>query len=167
MGGRYFPFVFCLFVYILILNVAGLFSYIFTPTSHIVLTLGLSNSIVLGATILGIGVFKGDFLSLLMPGGAPLVLGPVLVLIETASYLTRIISLGVRLAANICAGHLLLSIICGFVVNLLSLGLYPLGLGLVLLLFFIFLLEMAVAAIQAYVFCLLTSIYLADTYKLH
>ena len=104
---------------------------------------------------------QGGFFESLMPGGAPLILGPVLVLIETASYLTQIISLGVRLAANICARDLLLSIICGFVVNL------PLRLGLVLLLFFIFLLEMAVAAIQAYVFCLLTSIYLVDTYKLH
>lgn len=121
-GGRFFPFVFSLFMFILILNVAGLFPHIFTPTSHIVLTLGFSNSIVLGATIMGVWVFRGNFLSLLMPGGAPLVLGPVLVLIETVSYFTRIISLGVRLAANICAGHLLLIIICGFVGTLLNMG---------------------------------------------
>ena len=101
-----------------------------------------------------------------MPGGAPLGLAPLLVLIETVSYMSRAISLGVRLAANLSAGHLLFAILAGFGFNLLMVngfvGVFPL-----LIMVFITLLEVAVAVIQAYVFCLLTTIYLADTIVLH
>lgn len=102
-----------------------------------------------------------------MPGGAPLILGPALILIETISYLTRAISLGVRLAANLSAGHLLFGILSGFVFNILAMGGVISSIFLMLIILFIVLLEMAVAIIQAYVFCLLTTIYLADTIKLH
>lgn len=101
-----------------------------------------------------------------MPDGAPLGLAPLLVLIETVSYISRAISLGVRLAANLSAGHLLFAILAGFSFSMLTAGglisLFPL-----LIMVFITLLEMAVAVIQAYVFCLLTTIYLADTIVLH
>lgn len=101
-----------------------------------------------------------------MPSGAPLGLAPLLVLIETTSYVSRAISLGVRLAANLSAGHLLFAILAGFGFNMLIAsglaGVLPL-----LIMVFITLLEVAVAVIQAYVFCLLTTIYLADTIVLH
>lgn len=98
-----------------------------------------------------------------MPAGAPLVLTPLLALIETVSYMSRVISLGVRLAANLSAGHLLFAILAGFCFNMSSfLLIFP-----VFIMVFISLLESAVAVIQAYVFSLLTSIYLADTLVLH
>ena len=99
--------------------------------------------------------------------GAPLILAPLLVLIETVSYITRVISLGLRLAANISAGHLLFAILSGFAFNMLSNGLVILSLFPMLIMVFITLLEMMVAVIQAYVFCLLTTIYLGDTIALH
>lgn len=102
-----------------------------------------------------------------MPGGAPLVLAPFLVIIETISYVARAISLGVRLAANIIAGHLLFAIISGFTFNIMSNGLVVLSFFPMLIMIFITLLEMAVAVIQAYVFCLLTAIYLGETVALH
>ncbi len=166
-GQKYFPFVLCLFLFIVMLNVLGLFPYVFTPTVHIVVTFGLSLSILIGVTLLGFLTFKLNFLSILMPGGAPLVLAPFLVLIETLSYVSRAISLGVRLAANLSAGHLLFAIISGFAFNMLSNGLIVLSVFPMLIMIFITLLEMAVAVIQAYVFCLLTAIYLGDTVALH
>nr|YP_006576454.1 ATP synthase F0 subunit 6 [Stichopathes luetkeni]AFO73222.1 ATP synthase F0 subunit 6 [Stichopathes luetkeni] len=166
-GIKYFPFIISLFLFIVFLNVLGLFPYVFTPTVHIVVTLGLSFSIVIGVTLAGIWKFKWNFLSILMPDGAPLGLAPLLVLIETVSYISRAISLGVRLAANLSAGAFtIFAILAGFSFSMLTAGglisLFPL-----LIMVFITLLEMAVAVIQAYVFCLLTTIYLADTIVLH
>nr|YP_009139593.1 ATP synthase F0 subunit 6 [Platyzoanthus mussoides]YP_626492.1 ATP synthase F0 subunit 6 [Discosoma sp. CASIZ 168915]YP_626505.1 ATP synthase F0 subunit 6 [Discosoma sp. CASIZ 168916]ABF67624.1 ATP synthase F0 subunit 6 [Discosoma sp. CASIZ 168915]ABF67637.1 ATP synthase F0 subunit 6 [Discosoma sp. CASIZ 168916]AKF78604.1 ATP synthase F0 subunit 6 [Platyzoanthus mussoides] len=165
-GLKYFAFIISLFFFIVFLNMLGLFPYVFTPTVHIVVTLGLSFSIIIGVTLAGLWGFEWDFFSILMPGGAPLGLAPLLVLIETVSYMSRAISLGVRLAANLSAGHLLFAILAGFGFNLLMVnglvGFFPL-----LIMVFITLLEVAVAVIQAYVFCLLTTIYLADTIVLH
>ena len=166
-GQKYFPFILCLFLFIAMLNVLGLFPYVFTPTAHIVMTFGLSLSIIIAVTLSGFISFKLNFLSILMPGGVPLVLAPVLVIIETMSYMIRAISLGVRLAANISAGHLLFAILSGFAFNMLVNGLVVLSLFPMLILIFITLLEMMVAIIQAYVFCLLTTIYLGDTIALH
>ena len=166
-GEKYFPFVLCLFIFIVMLNVMGLFPYVFTPTVHIVVTFGLSFSILMGVTLLGFITFKFNFLSILMPGGAPLVLAPFLILIETLSYMSRAISLGVRLAANLTAGHLLFAIISGFAFSMLTNGLIVLSAFPLLIMVFITILEMAVAVIQAYVFCLLTAIYLGDTVALH
>lgn len=163
-GQKFFPFVLCLFLFIVVLNILGLFPYVFTPTAQIVVTFGLSLSIIVGVTILGFMAFKFNFLSILVPGGAPLVLAPFLVLIETIGYISRAVSLGMRLAANLTAGHLLFAIVSGFAFNMLSsvLSIFPL-----LIMIFITILEMAVAVIQAYVFCLLTAIYLGDTIALH
>lgn len=167
LGQRYFPFILCLFMFIAMLNILGLFPYIFTPTSHIIITFGLSLSIMIAVTILGLITFKLDFLSILMPGGVPLVLAPFLVIIETLSYIIRAISLGVRLFANITAGHLLFVIISGFAFSMISNGFFVLSVFPILILVFITLLEMMVAIIQAYVFSLLTTIYLRDTIALH
>lgn len=121
-GERYFTFILCLFIFIAMVNLFGLLPYVFTPTAHIVVTFGLSLSILIGTTLLGFLTFKWNFLCILMPGGAPLVLGPILVIIETISYFTRAVSLGVRLAANLSAGHLLFAILSEFVFNLLASG---------------------------------------------
>ena len=166
-GIKYFPFILGLFSILVWLNILGLFPYVFTVGTHIIITFGLSFSIVLSVTILGLKNFKSNFFSLLMPQGAPMILAPLLVLIETASYLSRALSLGLRLAANLSAGHLLFSILASFgfqmiVNNYLMLSLFP-----IFIMVFITILEIAVAMIQAYVFCLLTSIYLEDTVKMH
>nr|YP_009473315.1 ATP synthase F0 subunit 6 [Halichondria okadai]AVI26198.1 ATP synthase F0 subunit 6 [Halichondria okadai] len=166
-GQKYFPFILSLFLFLAMLNILGLFPYVFTPTAHLVMTFGLSLSIIIAVTISGFVSFKLNFLSILMPGGVPLVLAPVLVLIETLSYMIRAISLGVRLAANISAGHLLFAIISSFAFSMMVNGLMVLSLLTVLILVFITLLEIMVAVIQAYVFCLLTTIYLGDTIALH
>lgn len=166
-GQKYFPFVLCLFLFIVMLNILGLFPYVFTPTAHIVITFGLSLSIIIAVVLLGLINFKLKFLSMLMPGGVPLGLAPFLVIIETLSFMVRAISLGVRLAANISAGHLLFGIISGFAFTMLSSGLVVLSLFPIMILVFITLLEIMVAVIQAYVFCLLTTIYLGDTVALH
>ena len=166
-GVKYFPFVLTLFIYIGMLNILGLFPYIFTPTVHIVITFGLSVSILISVTLLGIIKFKWNFLSMFMPQGAPLGLAPLLVPIETVSYLSRALSLGLRLAANLTAGHLLFAIISGFTFTMLINGLFTLSLFPMFIMLFITILEMAVAIIQAYVFSLLTTIYLSDTISLH
>ena len=166
-GQKYFPFILCIFIFIALLNILGLFPYVFTPTAHIVMTFGLSLSIIIAVTLLGFITFKSKFLSILMPGGVPLMLAPFLVIIETISYTIRAISLGVRLAANITAGHLLFAILSGFAFNMLSNGLIILSLFPIIIMIFITLLEMMVALIQAYVFMLLTTIYLGDTIALH
>ena len=166
-GSKYFPFIISLFFVLMLLNVLGLFPYVFTVGTHIVITFGLSFSIVLAVTILGIKNFKSNFFSLLMPQGAPMILAPLLVLIETASYLSRALSLGLRLAANLSAGHLLFSILASFGFQMITNNLIMLSLFPILIMIFITILEIAVALIQAYVFCLLTSIYLEDTIKAH
>nr|APX54890.1 ATP synthase FO subunit 6 [Halichondria sp. XMU02_001_078] len=166
-GQKYFPFILSLFLFLAMLNILGLFPYVFTPTAHLVMTFGLSLSIIIAVTISGFVSFKLNFLSILMPGGVPLVLAPVLVLIETLSFMIRAISLGVRLAANISAGHLLFAIISSFAFSMMVNGLMVLSLIPILILVFITLLEIMVAVIQAYVFCLLTTIYLGDTIALH
>ena len=166
-GQKFFPFVLSFFLFIVVLNVLGLFPYVFTPTVHIIVTFGLSLSIIIGVTLLGFLTFKFNFLSILTPAGAPLGLAPFLVIVETISYVSRAISLGVRLAANLIAGHLLFAIISGFAFNMLINGLVVLSFFPMLIMIFITLLEMAVAVIQAYVFCLLTAIYLGDTVALH
>ncbi len=166
-GQKYFPLVLCIFLFIVVVNIIGLFPYVFTPTAHLVVTFGLSLSIMIAVTVLGLLAFKAGFFSILVPGGVPLVLAPFLVIIETLSYMIRAISLGVRLAANISAGHLLFAILSGFAFNLLFSGFFFLGVFPVLIMGFITLLEMMVAVIQAYVFSLLVVIYLGDTISLH
>jgi len=122
-GQVYFPFIYTLFVFILVNNLIGMVPYSFASTSHFVLTFSLSFTIVLGATILGFQKHGLEFFSLLVPAGCPLGLLPLLVLIEFISYLARNISLGLRLAANILSGHMLLNILAGFTYNIMTSGL--------------------------------------------
>src|SRR5579871_823246 len=110
-GQIYFPFIYTLFIFILVNNLIGMIPYSFASTSHFILTFALSFTIVLGATILGFQQHGLKFFSLLVPAGCPLSLLPLLVIIEFISYLTRNISLGLRLAANIFSGHMLLNIL--------------------------------------------------------
>lgn len=166
-GQKYFPLVLCIFLFLVVVNIMGLFPYVFTPTAHIVVTFGMSLSIMIAVTILGVLTFKAKFFSILVPGGVPLILAPFLVIIETLSYIIRAISLGVRLCANISAGHLLFAILSGFAFNLLFNGFFFLGAFPVFIMGFITLLELMVAVIQAYVFSLLVVIYLGDTILLH
>lgn len=169
LGQGYFPFIFVLFIFILVNNFIGMVPYSFASTSHFVLTFGLSFTIVLGATILGFYIHKLKFFSLLVPSGCPLALLPLLVLIEFISYLARNVSLGLRLAANILSGHMLLNILAGFTYNIAKTNYIYL---IVSLLPFAFItafssLELGIAVIQAQVFVVLTSGYINDSIDLH
>jgi len=168
-GQKYYPFIFTLFIFILINNLIGMVPYSFAPTSHFVLTFALSFTIVLGATILGFQKHNLKFFSLLVPAGCPLALLPLLVLIEFISYLARNISLGLRLAANITAGHMLLNILSGFVYNIMNTGILYFLIALIPLAFIIAFsgLEIGIALIQAQVFVVLTSGYIKDGLDLH
>lgn len=143
--------------------------YSFASTSHFILAFSLSFSIVLGATILGFKKHKLEFFSLFVPGGCPLGLLPLLVLIEFISYLSRAVSLGLRLAANIISGHLLLAILSGFTYNIMASGILFFFIGLLPLAFIIAFcgLEIAISFIQAQVFVVLTSSYIKDSLDLH
>jgi len=168
-GQVYFPFIFTLFVFILINNLIGMVPYSFASTSHFILAFSLSFTVVIGATILGFQKHGLEFFSLLVPAGCPLGLLPLLVLIEFISYLSRNVSLGLRLAANILSGHMLLNILAGFTYNIMTSGLIFFFLGLVPLAFIIAFsgLELGIAFIQAQVFVVLTSSYIKDGLDLH
>jgi F-type H+-transporting ATPase subunit a len=156
-------------MYILINNLVGLVPYSFAATSHFVLTFSLSFTVVLGATILGFQKHGLKFFSLFVPSGCPLALLPLLVLIEFISYLSRNVSLGLRLGANILSGHMLLNILAGFTYNIMTSGFIYLFLGLIPLAFIIAFsgLELGIAFIQAQVFVVLTSSYIKDSLDLH
>jgi len=168
-GQIYFPFIYALFVFILINNLIGLVPYSFATTSHFILTFSISFTIVLGATILGFQKHGVHFFSLFVPAGCPLGLLPLLVLIEFISYLSRNISLGLRLAANILSGHMLLSILSGFTYNIMSSGFIFFFVGLLPLAFIIAFsgLELGISFIQAQVFAVLTCSYIKDGLDLH
>lgn len=166
-GYKFFPFIFSLFLFIASLNVLGLFPYIFSSTAHIIFTFGFSFTIIIAITIMGLLKFRLDFFSLFMPTGAPLALAPLLVIVETISHIFKAISLGVRLAANISAGHLLFAILASFGFQMIMNSYYMLSLFPILIMVFITILEIAVSLIQAYVFSLLTTIYLGDALALH
>ena len=168
-GQIFFPFIFSLFVFILSNNLIGMIPYSFASTSHFVLTFSLSFTVVLGATILGFQVHGIKFFSLFVPAGCPLGLLPLLVLIEFISYLARNVSLGLRLAANILSGHMLLNILSGFTYNIMTSGPLFLLLGLIPLIFIVAFsgLELAIAFIQAQVFVVLSCSYIKDGLELH
>ena len=168
-GQVYFPFIYTLFIFILINNLIGLVPYSFATTSHFVLTFSLSFTIVLGATILGFNKHNLKFFSLFVPAGCPLALLPVLVLIEFISYLARNVSLGLRLAANILSGHMLLNILSGFTYKIMTSGVLFFVLGILPLTFIIAFssLELAIAFIQAQVFVVLSCSYIKDALDLH
>lgn len=168
-GQIYFPFIYALFTFILINNLIGMVPYSFASTSHFILTFFISFTVVLGATILGFQRHGLKFFSLFVPSGCPLGLLPLLVLIEFISYLARNVSLGLRLAANILSGHMLLNILSGFAYNIMTSGLIYFFVGIIPLIFIIAFsgLELGIAFIQAQVFVVLTSSYVKDALDLH
>lgn len=157
-GRRYFPFIFTLFVFILFNNSLGMVPYSFTPTSHIIVTFAMAAVVFVGVTIIGFVKNGTGFLKLFVPSGVPWFLLIILVPIEVISYFVRPISLSVRLFANMMAGHTMLKVFGGFVV---SLGLLA---GWAPLLFIIALtgMEIGIAMLQAYVFTVLSCLYLHD-----
>ena len=168
-GQMYFPFIYALFIYILMNNLIGMVPYSFAPTSHFILTFSISFTVVIGATILGFYIHNLKFFSLFVPLGCPLGLLPLLVLIEFVSYLARNVSLGLRLAANVLSGHLLLNILSGFTYNIMTNGFIYFFLGLIPLAFIIAFsgLEIGIAFIQAQVFVVLSCSYIKDALVLH
>ena len=158
----YFPFVFSLFMFVLFCNMLGMLPYSFTVTSHIIVTFALAAVIFVGVTIIGFVNHGAGYLKLFIPSGVPLFLLPLIVVIEIISYLSRPVSLSVRLFANMMAGHTMLKVFGGFVISLGILG------GLLPLSFTVALtgLEILIAFLQAYVFAILTCIYLNDALNL-
>jgi F-type H+-transporting ATPase subunit a len=161
-GRPYFPFIFTLFMFILFCNSIGLIPYSFTVTSHIAVTFALAAVIFIGVTVLGIVLHGAKFLSYFMPPGVPLYMAPLLVPIEVVSYLARPVTLALRLFANMMAGHTMLKVFAGFVVALGIAGIFPLA-----VLIALYALEVIVALLQAYVFTILTCLYLHDALHLH
>ena len=162
-GRKYFPFVFSLFMFILFGNLLGMVPYSFTFTSHVIVTFAMAIMVFLGVTILGFVKHGMHFFSFFVPPGVSVVLWPLMIPIEIISYLSRPISLSVRLFANLTAGHTMLKVFAGFVISLGVVG------GVLPLAFVVALtgLEFLIAFLQAYVFTILTCFYINDAIHLH
>jgi F-type H+-transporting ATPase subunit a len=161
-GRRYFPFIFTLFMFILMGNLVGMVPYGFTFTSHIIVTFGLAMVAVGFATLIGFMRHGIRYFTFLVPQGTPVYMLPLIVPIEMLSYLSRPISLSVRLFANMMAGHTMLKVFAGFTVALGIFGVAPLAINVILTGF-----EILIAILQAYVFTILTCIYFHDAIHLH
>jgi F-type H+-transporting ATPase subunit a len=162
-GGReFFPFVFTLFMFILFANLLGMIPYSYTVTSQIVVTFALAAVVFIGVTIVGIVRHGFHFLRLFVPQGVPVALLLLLVPIELLSYCIRPFTLSIRLFANMLAGHTMLAIFAGFAASVGLLGVFPLVIDIALVA-----LEVLVAVLQAYVFAILTCLYLSDAINLH
>jgi F-type H+-transporting ATPase subunit a len=161
-GRRYFPIIFTLFMFILVGNMLGMVPYSFAFTSHIVVTFVMAAVLFVGVTILGFFRHGMHFFSFFVPPGSPISMWPLLIPIEIISYLSRPISLSVRLFANMLAGHTLLKVIAGFIASLSVFGILPLALVVALTG-----LEILIAFLQAYVFTILTCLYIKDAIELH
>ena len=161
-GRNYFPFIFTVFMFVLFGNLLGMVPYSFTFTSHIVVTFTMAAVIFVGVTLIALAKHKMHFFSFFMPPGVPLLMAPLLIPIEIISYLSRPISLSVRLFANMLAGHTLLKVFAGFIISLGVFGVAP-------WLFVVALtgLEIVIAFLQAFVFTILTCLYLNDALHLH
>ena len=161
-GKKYFPLVFALFMFILFGNLFGMIPYSFTFTSHIIVTLALAMGVFIFVTVLGFVKHGVKFFGFFVIPGLPIYMLPLLIPIEVISYLSRPISLSVRLFANMLAGHTLLKVFAGFVSALGFFGILP-------LVFIIALtgLEILIAFLQAYVFAILTCLYINDALHLH
>ena len=168
-GQYFFPFVFTLFCYILMLNLIGLVPYSFTLTSHLIVTFALALFMFIGINIICVRIHGLEFFSLFLPGGTSFVLALLLVPIELISFIFKPISLSIRLFANMMAGHTLLKVIAGFAWSLSGTTgiLFLLHYIPMLILIPLFVLELGVALIQAFVFSILTCIYLNDSLNLH
>jgi F-type H+-transporting ATPase subunit a len=169
-GRKYFPFVFTVFMIVIMGNMLGMLPYSFTYTSHIAVTGILALAVFLMVTLFGIAKHGLSFFSLFCPSGVPLYLLPLIIPIEILSFLVRPVTLAVRLCANMIAGHMILKVFAGFCVGLLGLGgvvgvvasVFPMLFNVLMIGF-----EFFIAFIQAYVFTILTCIYLKDSVELH
>jgi len=166
---QYIPFIYSLFFFIIISNLVSNVPYNYALTTSIIVSLGLSITIWIGVTILGLYKHRVHFFSFFIPSGTPGILVPLLVLIEFISYVARAFSLGVRLFANLVAGHTLLKILSGLLTKLFTSGVIFFILTLIPFSIFVTLcgLEICVSVIQAYVWCILTCSYLKDAIDLH
>ncbi len=161
-GRKYFPFIFSLFMFVLFGNLLGMVPYTFTFTSHIIVTFGLAIVIFIGVTIIGFARHGAGYLRMFFPHGAPLATAVILVPIELISYCSRPFSLAIRLFANMTVGHIILKVMAGFIIALGVFGIAPMAfLGGVTVL------EFGIALLQAYVFTILTCIYLHDAIHMH
>ena len=159
----FFPFIFCLFMFVLFCNMIGMLPYSFTVTSHIIVTFVLAAIVFVGVTVIGFIKHGIRYIKIFVPSGVPILLLPLIIVIEIISYLSRPVSLSVRLFANMMAGHTMLKVFGGFVISLGLLGGWlPLSFSVALTG-----LEVLVAFLQAYVFAILTCIYLNDALNLH
>ena len=166
---RFFPFIFTLFFFVLMGNILGLLPFQFTYTSHIAVTFGLAAMVIVIVTVVALSIHGLHFFSYFFPEGAPKVLAPLIIPVEVISYLSRPVSLSIRLFANMVAGHVMLDVFATFIVLMGGAGLlggvaaiFPLALNVLLIGF-----EFLVAFLQAYVFAILTCIYLHDAVHLH
>jgi F-type H+-transporting ATPase subunit a len=161
-GMQYFPFIFTLFLFVLFGNLLGMVPYTFTYTSHVIVTFAMAAVVFVGVTLIGLTRHGFHFFTLFAPKGVPWILLLLLVPIELISYFIRPFTLSIRLFANMLAGHAILAVFAGFVTALGILGIAPLAMdvGFVLL-------EFLVAGLQAYIFTILTCLYLNDAIHLH
>ena len=161
-GRKFFPLIFTLFTFLLFGNMLGMLPYSFTFTSHIIVTFVLAMFVFFLVTLLGIFIHGFKFFGLFVPKGVPMLMLPLMIPIEIISYLSRPISLSVRLFANMMAGHTMLKIFAGFIVPLGIFGIAPLMVDVALTA-----LEVLIAFLQAYVFTILTCLYLNEAINLH
>lgn len=169
-GRKYFPFIFSLFVFVLFCNLLGMLPYSFTSTSHVIVTFGLAITVFFVVLLTGFFKHGLGFYKLFVPSGIPALMYPLIVPIEVVSFLARPISLSLRLAAAMTAGHIALKVFAGFVLMLWGAGALGPVLGVVLpvpVLVALIGLEFFIASLQAYIFAMLTSIYLNDALHAH
>jgi F-type H+-transporting ATPase subunit a len=161
-GRKYFPFIFSLFMFFLMGNLLGLLPYSFTFTSHLAVTFGMAMVVFIGTTVIAFAKHGFKFFGFFLPHGTPLFVAPLLVPIEILSYFFRPISLALRLFANMTAGHTLLKVFGGFVVAMGVAGVVPLAAVVA-----VTGIELIIAFLQAFVFTILTCIYLNDALHMH
>lgn len=159
---KYIPFVFTLFMFILTCNLLGMLPFSFTVTSHIIVTFGMAIVVFVGVTLIGFMRHGFHYLSLFLPSGTPIAMAPLMIFTEFFAYMVRPVSLSVRLAANMTAGHIVMKVIASFVIMAPIIGVVPFALLTVLTGF-----ELFVAVLQAYIFTILSCVYLTDAVKLH
>ncbi|AVM74752.1 F0F1 ATP synthase subunit A [Magnetospirillum gryphiswaldense] len=165
-GRKYFPFIFSLFMFVMFGNLLGMVPGAFTYTSHVIVTFGMAIVVFTGVTIIGFARHGTHFLRMFFPEGAPIATAVILVPIELISYFSRPFSLAVRLFANMTVGHIILKVLGGFVVTLGGFYVLP---GIVPFAFLgaVTVLEFGIALLQAYVFTILSCIYLHDAIHMH
>jgi len=168
-GVQFFPFVFTLFMFIACCNLLGMVPYSFTPTSHIAVTWSLALAGFLAVNVVAFRDHGMHFFTFFVPKGAPAALTPFLIVIEVISYFIRVVSLSVRLFANMLSGHCLLKILAGFSWTMLSLGgiFYILQLAPLVVVWAVVGLELGISLLQAYVFTILTCMYMGDAINMH